>query len=97
MAGAPDHVRIETNLVGELFGKLRGKDCLPLVSNQAVRLAGARGYVFPDATVVCGKPEYIARQGIGCLRLLGLALPIHNGFQNPDFLYFASVQHGSRR
>src|ERR1019366_5691729 len=68
MAGAqPDHVRIETNLVGELFGRLRGKDCLPLVSNQAVRLAGAKGYVFPDVTVVCDKPEYIVRQGIGCL------------------------------
>jgi Uma2 family endonuclease len=68
MAGAqPDYVRIETNLVGELFGKLRGEDCLPLVSNQAVRLAGAKGYVFPDVTVVCGKPEYIVRQGIGCL------------------------------
>jgi Uma2 family endonuclease len=68
MAGAqPEHVRIETNLVGELFGRLRGKDCMPLVSNQAVRLAGARGYVFPDVTVVCGKPEYIVRQGIGCL------------------------------
>jgi len=65
--GQPGHVRIETNLVGELFGKLRGTDCSPLVSNQAVRLAGARGYVFPDATVVCGKPEYIVRQGIGCL------------------------------
>jgi Uma2 family endonuclease len=68
MAGAqPEHVRIETNLIGELFGRLRGTDCLPLVSNQAVRLAGASGYVFPDATVVCGKPEYIVRQGIGCL------------------------------
>jgi Uma2 family endonuclease len=68
MAGAqPDHVRIETNLVGELFGKLRGKDCVPLVSNQAVKLASAKGYVFPDVTVVCGKPEYIERQGIGCL------------------------------
>ncbi len=63
----PDHVRIETNLVGELFGRLRGSDCLPLVSNQAVRLAGASGYVFPDASVVCGKPEYIVKQGIGCL------------------------------
>ncbi len=62
-----DRFHIETNLVGELFGRLRGKDCLPLVSNQAVRLAGAKGYVFPDVTVVCGKPEYIVRQGIGCL------------------------------
>lgn len=68
MAGAqPDHVRIETNIVGELFQQLRGKNCLPLVSNHAVKLAASRGYVFPDVTVVCGKPEYIVKRGIGCL------------------------------
>jgi Uma2 family endonuclease len=68
MAGAqPEHVRIETNIVGELFQQLRGKDCLPLVSNQAVKLAGSGGYVFPDVTVVCGKPQYIVKRAIGCL------------------------------
>jgi Uma2 family endonuclease len=68
MAGAqPEHVQIETNIVGGLFQQLRGKDCLPLVSNQAVKLAASRGYVFPDVTVVCGKPEYIVKRGIGCL------------------------------
>ena len=68
MAGAqPDHVRVEGNIFGEFFQKLRGKNCLPLVSNQAVKLAAGRGYVFPDVTVVCGKPEYIIKRGIGCL------------------------------
>jgi Uma2 family endonuclease len=68
MAGAqPEHVRIETNIVGELFQQLRGKNCLPLVSNQAVKLAASQGYVFPDVTVVCGKPEYVVKRGIGCL------------------------------
>jgi Uma2 family endonuclease len=68
MAGAqPNHVRIEGNIFGELFQKLRGKECRPLVSNQAVKLAGSRGYVFPDVTVVCGKPEYVIKRGIGCL------------------------------
>lgn len=65
--GQPDHVRIETNLVGELFQQLRGKSCLPLGSNQAVKLAGDKGYAFPDVTVVCGKPEYVMKRGIGCL------------------------------
>jgi Uma2 family endonuclease len=68
MAGAqPDHVRIETNLLGELFQRLRGKRCIPLGSNQAVKLPASRGYVFPDVTVVCGKPEYVIHGGIGCL------------------------------
>jgi Uma2 family endonuclease len=68
MVGAqPPHVRVETNIVGELFQKLRGKDCLPLVSNQAVKLAKETGYVFPDVTVVCGEPQYVIKGGIGCL------------------------------
>jgi Uma2 family endonuclease len=47
--------------------QLRGKNCRPLGSNQAVKLAGSGGYVFPDVTVVCGKPEYLVKRGIGCL------------------------------
>ncbi len=68
MAGAqPDHVAVETNILGELFGRLRGKGCRPLGANQAVKLTASRGYVFPDVTVVCGPPEYVIRRGIGCL------------------------------
>lgn len=67
-AGAqPDHVQIEANILGELFQRLRGKICRPLGSNLAVRLAGAKGYVFPDVTVVCGTPEYVIKGDIGCL------------------------------
>lgn len=68
MAGAqPEHVQIEANILGELFQQLRGKTCRPLGSNQAVKLAASQGYVFPDVTVVCGKPEYVIKRGIGCL------------------------------
>jgi len=68
MAGAqPDHVAVETKIVGELFQKLRGKSCQPRVSNLAVKLAAAKGYIFPDVTVVCGSPEYVMKRGIGCL------------------------------
>src|SRR5579863_2589830 len=68
MAGAqPDHVAIEMNISGELFQQVRGKPCRPLGANQAVKLAASKGYVFPDLTVVCGKPEYVVKRGIGCL------------------------------
>ncbi len=68
MAGAqPAHVAIEGNVFGELFHSLRGKDCRPMGSNQAVKLAAGKGYVFPDISVVCGRPEYVIRGGIGCL------------------------------
>jgi Uma2 family endonuclease len=59
--------RSRRNIVGELFQQLRGKNCRPLGSNQAVKLAASCGYVFPDVTVVCGKPEYIVKRSIGCL------------------------------
>jgi Uma2 family endonuclease len=68
MAGAqPDHVSIEINITGELFQQLRGRDCCLRNSNQAVKLNGNKGYVFPDITIVCGKPEYVIKRGIGCL------------------------------
>lgn len=68
MAGAqPAHVLIEGNIFGELFQQLRGRSCSPRVSSQAVKLSGSKGYVFPDVTIVCGKPEYVIKRGIGCL------------------------------
>jgi len=68
MAGAqPDHATIEMNIGGELFQQLRGKNCIPRNSNQAVKLAGSKGYVFPDLTVICVKPEFVHIRGIGCL------------------------------
>ena len=45
----PDHVRIEANLVAELFGKLRGRDCLPLVSNKPSDWPAQRATCFPTS------------------------------------------------
>ena len=64
---SPNHAAIETNIVGELFRRLKGTNCSPRVSSQAVKLSGSKGYVFPDATVVCGKPEYVIKRHAGCL------------------------------
>ena len=52
----PDHATIEVNLIGALFPKLESQDCRPASCNQAVKLAGAGGYVFPDLSIICGKP-----------------------------------------
>lgn len=65
--GLLEHSMIEINLAGELFQQLRGKSCRPFGVNQAVKLAGSRGYVFPDLSIVCGKAEYVLKRGIGCL------------------------------
>jgi Uma2 family endonuclease len=32
-----------------------------------VKLAGTKGYVFPDVSVVCGPPEFVEKHGVGCL------------------------------
>jgi Putative restriction endonuclease len=56
--------------VGELFQQLRGKTACRRSPIKAVKLAGSGGYVFPDfpdVTVVCGKPEYLVKRGIGRL------------------------------
>ncbi len=68
MAGAQtDHITVRGNIFGELFRKLEGTLCLPRGSDQAVKLAGARGYVFPDISVLCGAPEFLSNRGISCL------------------------------
>jgi Uma2 family endonuclease len=67
---------IESNIAGELFGQLRGKPCRPLASSQVVKLAAAEAYVFPDATVVCGKAEYVMKRGIRCLLNPTLAVEV---------------------
>lgn len=51
------HVVISTNLLGTLYSKLRGKPCKPL--NSDARIYTPSGlYTYPDAVVICGKPEF---------------------------------------
>lgn len=59
MAGGSDeHEAISTNLAGLLFAALRGKPCRPrATSNLRVRVRST-DYLYPDALVFCGKPEF---------------------------------------
>jgi Uma2 family endonuclease len=59
MAGASlEHNVIVANVVAELRGALRDRPCIALASDMKV-VVGARGhYYYPDASVVCGTPEF---------------------------------------
>jgi Uma2 family endonuclease len=65
--GSPEHCRLETNLVGEIFQQLKGRPCEAFTGNQSVYVTSRDAYVFPDVSIVCGRPEWITRRGIGCL------------------------------
>ena len=57
MAGASYvHNLIVANVVGALWGRLRGADCAVLPSDLKVK-ASAKLY-YPDVAVVCGEPEF---------------------------------------
>ena len=59
MAGASyAHNRICMNIGSELNGQLRGKSCAVVGSDQRLQILSGSAYVYPDVTVVCGKPEF---------------------------------------
>lgn len=58
MSGASmEHNLIDRNLVGILYGHLKGKECQVLPSHMRISTPGRENYMYPDASIVCGKPE----------------------------------------
>src|SRR2546423_1270394 len=55
--GSYHHSLILSNLIGELHAALKGKPCRVLESNLRVRIQGTPLYMYPDATIICGKRE----------------------------------------
>ena len=51
------HNRIDRNLIGLIHEFLKGKDCEVLPSHMRVSTPGRENYMYPDASIVCGKPE----------------------------------------
>ena len=61
MAGASyAHNRICMNVGSALNVQLRGKSCAVVGSDQRLQILSGSAYVYPDATVICGKPEFNA-------------------------------------
>jgi Uma2 family endonuclease len=49
--------RIGGNILGQLFGRLRGTACRPLVSTQRIHVPKRHFYTYADVLVYCGKVE----------------------------------------
>jgi Uma2 family endonuclease len=61
MAGASrEHNRIKENLIGELFGRLKGGPCRTYSSDQRLKVSRTGLYTYPDIVIVCGQAEYDA-------------------------------------
>jgi Uma2 family endonuclease len=50
------HARLQRNLLGELFNRLRGSGCEAFSSDLKVRIPRGGNYFYPDIFVVCGEP-----------------------------------------
>jgi Uma2 family endonuclease len=58
MAGAKvEHNRIATNVTGETYSKLKGKNCNVFNSDLRVHIQSNSLYTYPDITVICGNIE----------------------------------------
>ena len=59
MAGASyAHNRICANMTVAIGSQLRGKSCSVVGSDQRLQILSGSAYMYPDVTVVCGKPEF---------------------------------------
>jgi Uma2 family endonuclease len=58
MSGASlKHNRIDGNIVASIGNFLKDKNCQVLPSNMRVSTPTHDSYMYPDASIVCGKPE----------------------------------------
>ncbi|MCX7112564.1 MAG: Uma2 family endonuclease [Proteobacteria bacterium] len=53
-----EHNLIGVNISGELRNQLKGRPCEAYANDMRVKAAEAKGYHYPDISVVCGKPEF---------------------------------------
>lgn len=57
--GTIEHSSIAANIVGELRNAVRAGQCRVLESNMRVKIPATGRCVYPDASVVCGRPEFM--------------------------------------
>lgn len=60
MTGASlEHNTIVGNLLRDIGGFLKGKSCRIFPSDLRVHIESTNSFTYPDATIVCGKPELL--------------------------------------
>jgi Uma2 family endonuclease len=55
--GTAEHSAVILNLLAELRGALSGRGCRAFESNMRVHIPATGRYVYPDGSIVCGRPE----------------------------------------
>lgn len=56
--GTYEHSLVISNAIGALSNALRGTGCRSLDSNMRVRSRASKRYSYPDATILCGAPQF---------------------------------------
>ena len=59
--GTPRHSLIAANLTHALMSRIAGRPCLVFSSDLRVNVAVTSMYAYPDLTMVCGHPQYHAK------------------------------------
>jgi Uma2 family endonuclease len=63
MKGASfNHNRIVRNMIAAIHGRLKGKSCEVFPSDLRVNIPSTNSFMYPDLTIVCGKPELLDEQ-----------------------------------
>ncbi len=55
--GTPEHADLAASVIRELGNQLRGRPCRVYTSDLRIRVLATGLGTYPDASVVCGKPE----------------------------------------
>lgn len=65
---SPSHIRINGNLLGQMYVRLRTKDCTPSNNDMKVKVQETGNYYYPDLTVYCGEPYLLPDEPIPVLQ-----------------------------
>lgn len=61
-SGTVEHAAITAAIIAELGSALFGKGCRVLTSDMRIHIPTTGRYVYPDGSIVCGRPEFLDDQ-----------------------------------
>ncbi len=62
--GSIAHNGISENIFASFHSHLKNKDCRPFNSDQRIKISIWPSFLYPDVSVVCGKPEILDKDNI---------------------------------
>jgi Uma2 family endonuclease len=60
--GTIEHSAVAANIIRELGNALLGRGCRVLTADMKIKIPATGRYVYPDASVVCARPEFVDEQ-----------------------------------